>query len=52
MTSESENEPRKVPLRIRLPFATEDEFIARYGTHVTRGGIFIATNPRPARCDG
>ncbi len=43
MTSESENEPRKVPLRIRLPFATEDEFIARYGTHVTRGGIFIAT---------
>lgn len=43
MTSESSNEPRKVPLRIRLPFATEDEFIDRYGAHVTRGGIFIAT---------
>ena len=43
MTSESSNEPRKVPLRIRLPFATEDEFIDRYGVHVTRGGIFIAT---------
>ncbi len=43
MTSESSNEPRKVPLRIRLPFATEDEFIEKYGSHVTRGGIFIAT---------
>ncbi len=43
MTSESSNEPRKIPLRIRLPFATEDEFIDRYGAHVTRGGIFIAT---------
>mgnify|MGYP001566915211 CR=1 FL=1 len=43
MTSESSNEPRKVPLRIRLPFATEDEFIERYGVNVTRGGIFIAT---------
>ena len=43
MTSESSNEPRKVPLRIRLPFTTEDEFIDRYGVHVTRGGIFIAT---------
>ena len=43
MTSESSNEPRKIPLRIRLPFATEDEFVERYGVHVTRGGIFIAT---------
>ena len=43
MTSESSNEPRKVPLRIRLPFATEEEFIEKYGAHVTRGGVFIAT---------
>jgi uncharacterized protein (TIGR02266 family) len=38
----------KVPLRIRLPFATELEFIDRYGANVERGGIFIATrNPKP-----
>jgi molecular chaperone DnaK len=43
MTSSSSNEPVKVPLRIKLPFATEAEFIERYGTNVTRGGIFIAT---------
>ncbi len=43
MTSESSNEPKKVPLRVRLPFATEAEFVERYGAHVTRGGIFIAT---------
>lgn len=43
MTSESANEPKKVPLRIRLPFTTEAEFVERYGANVTRGGIFIAT---------
>jgi molecular chaperone DnaK len=43
MTSDSENEPKKVPLRIRLPFATEEQFIERYGANVTRGGIFLAT---------
>ena len=37
------SEPKKVPLRIRLPFATEDEFVERYGVHVGRGGIFIGT---------
>jgi len=38
----------KVPLRIRLPFATEPEFIERYGANVERGGIFIATRgPKP-----
>ncbi len=37
------NEPKKVPLRVRLPFATEADFIERYGANVTRGGIFIAT---------
>jgi molecular chaperone DnaK len=41
---------KKVPLRIRLPFTTEDEFIERYGVHVSRGGIFIAT--RAARPEG
>lgn len=43
MTSESSNEPKRVPLRVRLPFATEAEFIERYGANVTRGGIFLAT---------
>lgn len=32
-----------VPLRIRLPYGSEDEFIERYGTNVARGGVFIAT---------
>ena len=32
-----------IPLRIRLPYGSEDEFIERYGTNVARGGIFIAT---------
>ena len=40
MTTPSE---KRVPLRIRLPFATEEEFIEKYGQHVARGGIFIAT---------
>jgi uncharacterized protein (TIGR02266 family) len=34
---------KRIPVRIRLPYATEDEFIERYGTNVGRGGIFIAT---------
>ena len=32
-----------VPLRIRLPYSAESEFVARYGSNVSRGGIFIAT---------
>ena len=32
-----------IPLRIRLPFGSEDEFIARYGVHVGRDGFFLAT---------
>lgn len=48
MTPPSTNEPKKVPLRIRLPFASEAEFIARYGLHVTRNTIFITTRaPKP-----
>jgi uncharacterized protein (TIGR02266 family) len=43
MSSESGNEPKKVPLRIRLPFTTEEQFIERYGANVTRGGLFVAT---------
>ncbi len=34
---------KPVALRIRLPFATEEEFVERYGPNVARGGIFIAT---------
>jgi molecular chaperone DnaK len=35
------------PLRIRLPFGNEEEFIARYGVHVGRDGFFLATkNPK------
>jgi uncharacterized protein (TIGR02266 family) len=37
------SDARPVALRIRLPFATEDEFVERYGQNVARGGIFIAT---------
>ncbi|MBE2254149.1 MAG: TIGR02266 family protein [Myxococcus sp.] len=43
MTVPPPSEPKKVPLRIRLPFTTEDEFVERYGVHVGKGGIFIAT---------
>jgi molecular chaperone DnaK len=31
------------PLRIRLPFGSEEEFVARYGVHVGRDGFFLAT---------
>ncbi len=34
---------KPVALRIRLPFQSEVEFIERYGPHVAKGGIFIAT---------
>lgn len=48
MTSPPSNEPKKLPLRVKLPFATESEFVERYGVHVARGGIFIATRaPKP-----
>lgn len=36
-------ESRRIPLRIRLPFASAQEFITRYAAHVAPGGIFIAT---------
>ncbi|EPX58795.1 hypothetical protein D187_003510 [Cystobacter fuscus DSM 2262] len=36
-------EPKLLPLRIRLPYATEEEFIVRYGAYVARGGLFLAT---------
>ncbi len=32
-----------VPLRVRLPYGSEDEFIEKYGTNVARGGVFVAT---------
>ncbi len=31
------------PLRIRLPFGSEEEFVERYGVHVGRDGFFLAT---------
>ena len=36
------------PLRVRLPFRSEDEFAAHYGAHVGRDGFFLATRaPKP-----
>ncbi|HVP62811.1 MAG TPA: Hsp70 family protein [Myxococcaceae bacterium] len=36
------------PLRVRLPFRSEDEFVAHYGAHVGRDGFFLATKaPKP-----
>ena len=31
------------PLRVRLPFGSEEEFVAQYGAHVGRDGFFLAT---------
>ncbi|SET31630.1 Hsp70 family protein [Stigmatella erecta] len=35
--------PKLIPLRIRLPYTTDEEFIDKYGANVARGGVFIAT---------
>ncbi|HEX8699463.1 MAG TPA: TIGR02266 family protein, partial [Myxococcaceae bacterium] len=35
--------PKLLPLRIRLPYATEEEFVEKYGSNVGRGGVFVAT---------
>ncbi len=36
------------PLRVRLPFRSEDEFVDQYGAHVGRDGFFLATRaPKP-----
>ncbi|WP_244239441.1 TIGR02266 family protein [Corallococcus carmarthensis] len=35
--------PKLLPLRIRLPYTAEEEFIERYGSNVGRGGVFVAT---------
>ncbi|MFT3842484.1 MAG: TIGR02266 family protein [Myxococcaceae bacterium] len=37
------NDAKPIALRIKLPFETEVEFVERYGPHVAKGGIFIAT---------
>jgi molecular chaperone DnaK len=34
---------KRIPLRIRLPFSTESEFVDKYGAHLAPGGIFITT---------
>ena len=40
------------PLRVRLPFRSEDEFAASYGAHVGRDGFFLATKaPKPVGAD-
>jgi len=39
----SPDETRRIPLRIRLPFSTEAEFIEKYGVHLAPGGLFIPT---------
>jgi molecular chaperone DnaK len=31
------------PLRVRLPFGSEEEFAAEYGSHVGKDGFFLAT---------
>jgi molecular chaperone DnaK len=36
-------EPKLLPLRIRLPFGSEAEFIERYGANVDKTSLFIAT---------
>ncbi|MFY0570676.1 TIGR02266 family protein [Archangium lansingense] len=41
-------EPKLLPLRIRLPYATEEDFVEKYGVNVARGGLFLATrSPKP-----
>lgn len=35
--------PRLIPLRIRLPYGSAEEFIEKYGSNIARGGVFIAT---------
>jgi molecular chaperone DnaK len=35
--------PKLIPLRIRLPYTTDEEFIDKYGPNVARGGVFIST---------
>lgn len=34
---------RVLPLRVFLPYSSEQEFIRRYGTNVSRGGMFLST---------
>jgi uncharacterized protein (TIGR02266 family) len=39
---------KRIPLRIRLPYENEAEFVLRYGHHVSLRTIFIATRaPKP-----
>ena len=39
----SSSDPKLIPLRIRLPYSSEEEFLEKYGSNVARGGVFIAT---------
>ena len=37
----TESNQGTVGLVVKLPFVTPEEFLAKYGTHVTRGGIYL-----------
>ena len=37
------SDPSPLPLRVRLPFTSEEEFIRRFGSNLSSGGIFIPT---------
>ena len=37
----AETHPGAIGLAVKLPFATPEEFISKYGNNVTRGGIFL-----------
>jgi len=35
------NQAPPIGLMVKLPFATAEEFLAKYGSHLTRGGIYL-----------
>lgn len=39
----SESDDRPLPLRVRLPFTSEEEFIRRFGANLSPTGVFIPT---------
>ncbi|HVI95071.1 MAG TPA: PilZ domain-containing protein, partial [Anaeromyxobacter sp.] len=49
MTADQRREPRvSAELRIRLSYGSVDDFVERYATNLSRGGIFVRTlEPTP-----
>ncbi len=42
------SETPPVPLRLRLSFSSEDEFLAQFSSSLARGGVFVSTKtPKP-----